>query len=121
MSAEKELAKLGPSDFFGEIALLVDAPRTATVRCLETCTVLYATKDMFEEICGAKSVKMVNETTKSDRTDEILAATIGNVSLFAPLSKLEQRKLVGVMGRAKYLDGDYICTEGEETSSTRRS
>ena len=36
---------------------------------------------------------MVNETTKSDRTDEILAATIGNVSLFAPLSKLEQMQL----------------------------
>ena len=68
---------------------------------------------MFEEVCGTKASKMVIDTTNGERTDELLAATIGNVSLFAPLSKLEQRKLLSVMGRAKYRDGDYICTEGD--------
>jgi CRP/FNR family cyclic AMP-dependent transcriptional regulator len=39
---EKVLATLGPSDFFGEMALLDSYPRSASVRCLEDteCLVL---------------------------------------------------------------------------------
>jgi CRP-like cAMP-binding protein len=41
---ERRLATHGPAEFFGEIALLTDQPRTATIRAVEptTCLVLTA-------------------------------------------------------------------------------
>jgi CRP-like cAMP-binding protein len=38
--AERNLATLGPGSLFGEVALLTDEPRKATVRALEPCTLL---------------------------------------------------------------------------------
>jgi voltage-gated potassium channel len=40
--------RLGPGDFFGEIALIADRTRTATVTALDTCKLLVLHKDDFE-------------------------------------------------------------------------
>jgi CRP-like cAMP-binding protein len=42
------LAELGPGDFFGEMALLDDAPRNATVVVSQRCTVLVLSRGAFE-------------------------------------------------------------------------
>jgi cAMP-dependent protein kinase regulator len=44
---EKELARLGAGDFFGEAALLSDAPRNATVRTLSAVNAVKIGRDDF--------------------------------------------------------------------------
>jgi NADH dehydrogenase len=45
--AERVLARLGPGECFGEMALLESAPRNASVRCVEAMTVLSIPKREF--------------------------------------------------------------------------
>lgn len=42
-----KVASFGPNDIVGEIAILIDVPRTATVKATETTTTLKITKDLF--------------------------------------------------------------------------
>lgn len=44
---EREIAVLGPGDFFGELSLLSDIPRTATAQAVEDATLLAISKDVF--------------------------------------------------------------------------
>lgn len=44
---ELAVARLGRNDLIGEISILIDVPRTATVRAASETTVLAVTKDVF--------------------------------------------------------------------------
>jgi diguanylate cyclase (GGDEF)-like protein len=49
-SADVELARLGPGEFFGEMAILNEKPRSATVRALDTVKVLRLERDDFRRL-----------------------------------------------------------------------
>lgn len=48
-------------DVFGELALLSDQPRSATVKCLEACTFLIVDKDSFNKVIRADLLRMSYE------------------------------------------------------------
>ncbi|MDD9945048.1 MAG: cyclic nucleotide-binding domain-containing protein [Myxococcales bacterium] len=48
-----ELAKLGPTEAFGEISLLSDAPTTATVTATQTSTLLFLGREYFDRLIAA--------------------------------------------------------------------
>lgn len=56
---DKEIAILGPGNFFGEAALLTDQPRNATVQCLEDVTAYILGKQVFKE--AVESSETFNE------------------------------------------------------------
>lgn len=45
---EKEVAALGPGEFFGELSLLSDAPRSATAEAMEESRLLVIGRDVFK-------------------------------------------------------------------------
>lgn len=47
---EKQLAILEDGDYFGEMALLKEIPRTATIRTLDPCTFLTMKRELFQNI-----------------------------------------------------------------------
>jgi thioredoxin reductase (NADPH) len=52
---EREVDRLGPGEFFGEIGLLAKAPRIATVRALEPSELLRLDQDAFQRLVSASS------------------------------------------------------------------
>ena len=47
-----EVSKLGPSDYFGEIALLFDRPRAATVKAKGPLKCVKMDRNRFERVLG---------------------------------------------------------------------
>jgi predicted MFS family arabinose efflux permease len=62
---------MGPGDGFGEIALLRDIPRTATVRARDDLVVLEIGRDAFLEV-------VAGHTTTNDAADEVVAKRLAD-------------------------------------------
>jgi CRP-like cAMP-binding protein len=78
---ELELARLDDGDQFGELALLWDAPRNATVTCVTDCMFLALTREQFAELLDSTpQVRVMVEKVAAVRTTSMraknLAATL---------------------------------------------
>lgn len=63
------LARLGPGEYFGEMALLTDAPRNATVRAATRLDVLCIQDEAFRSLyAGLPTLRKSIEAAKSQRT-----------------------------------------------------
>ena len=52
LDGKRPIANLGPGDFFGEIALVAHAPRTATVTTASEVDLLVITAQSFATLCA---------------------------------------------------------------------
>ena len=62
--AEKEIAKLGTGDYFGEMALLQDAPRMASVTALEPTTCMTVDRATFAKVLGPLQALLEREAAR---------------------------------------------------------
>jgi len=99
--APQEIARLSEGDFFGEIALLADRPRTATVRATVDSQVLAIDRALLNDlVAGSPELLKVLLRFLRERLIGMLAETS---PLFAPFTALER---IGLAARFHYLEID---------------
>jgi len=78
------IAFLGPGDFFGEMALISEETRTASVSMLEDCHLLELSRMTFYEILPADSDALIELTKLVDQRKETLPNLIARAKMVAP-------------------------------------
>jgi len=93
---------LGPGDFFGEMAILLDAPRVATVRAVERTSVWGLSRHDFTDLLGGyfnlaqQLAPIVHERLNEDRL--VLTGMLDDSRLPAPGSTAPNIELEGADG-----------------------
>ena len=106
-AGRKLLATLGQGDAFGELALLKNQPRAATVQTDEPTWFVVIDKEDYDETI--KSTHQKNIQTKVD--------FLCRMPLFKECSVSELNELVGFFAVAEYAPGTSILTQGQEASA----
>ena len=106
-TTEKYLRAYNPGDAFGELALLYNAPRAATIRAVTDCHLWALDRGTFSQIVQGASTK------KRERYEEFLS----NVPLLEKMDSLERSKIAETLKEMKFIQGDYVIREGEQGDS----
>lgn len=100
---EKRVNKLKAGEGFGELALLHNKPRSASIRCLEFTTVWVLERELFK--------KLIEDI--STQTFEQNRQFLDKVSLLSSLTSFEKDALASSLVCNKYRLGQHIIREGE--------
>ena len=103
-----QVAEIGPGDFFGEVSLVQDVPRTATVRSLESVEILSLARDAFTELLAELDV-----TAEDVLTQVRNAAFVRNHRLFAGVPATRMADLLRRLGQRAVSAGDDVVSQGE--------
>ncbi|MFZ9887886.1 MAG: cyclic nucleotide-binding domain-containing protein [Myxococcota bacterium] len=119
---EVTLAELSDGAFFGEMALLSDAPRTASVVALQDSMLFEVSRDLMNEI--SLQYPGVREVLRDFYTNRLIANLLRTSPLFEPFSPSDKRELIEkftsrevdaarvVIERGKPSDGLYVLLNG---------
>jgi len=100
---DKVVKTCEPGDVFGELALLYNCPRAATVEAQEKCVMWQLDRDTFNNIVKEAAQK------KRQRYDTFL----GKVPLLASMDAYERSQLADALKPETVTDGAAICKQGD--------
>ncbi len=125
---QQQLAILGRGDFFGEMSILEDMPRTASAKVLEACKVLQINGTTFDQMLRKNpeiAVRMMRKLSRRLReTDRLLREALGSEEAQAPempTPEADRPEHVGPERMIHDLTGiEFFLSAGAETSVGRK-
>ncbi|MDT5104788.1 MAG: hypothetical protein QOI25_2301 [Mycobacterium sp.] len=116
----RQVRSLGPNDFFGEIALLADTPRTATVRAATDCRLWVLPRHAFLSVLtGFAATSHVITAASTERQAAMPVATndrddpLARVPLFAHLARDTVRDLAASATTGRYDTATVVFSEND--------
>jgi len=101
--ADKVVKTCEAGDVFGELALLYNCPRAASVEAREPCVLWQLDRDTFNNI--------VKEAAQKKR--ECYDAFLGKVPLLAGMDAYERSQLADALKSEEVASGTVVCKEGD--------
>lgn len=100
------IREMGRGSLLGELALLYDAPRSATVQCKSKCVLFSLSREIF------KKVQAISSTANQIQRARWLIQS----PELATLSAIDLSRLVGTLQVVHFSPGDKIINEGDVTN-----
>jgi len=100
----KKVGQANPGDSFGELALLYDAPRAATVQAATNCTLYRVDQAAFRHILRDQAQS--GEQSKAQLLEKVV--------FLKDLAAAERKKLAAVMTPKPFSKGDALMRKGSQ-------
>ena len=112
LGKERELAQLGDGSVFGEMALISNSPRTATVSTVGNVDLL----EFNREALTAASEQIIDIATALDRftRDRLVQNILATNPLFRPFDRNQRLELLRRFSAHEVTPGTVIVREGQE-------
>ncbi len=106
--SEMVLAELSDGTFFGEMALLSDAPRTASVICTEETMLFVISRDLVRDITN--DYPSVGEVMRKFHKNRLITNLLKTSPIFAPFSTTDKKALIEKFKSRQVSEGSYLIT-----------
>jgi len=106
-----ELARLGPGAFFGEIALVTDQPRSATVRAATPVELLGIDRELVREL-AAQHPALISLLLRFVR-ERLVDRMIRTSELFAPFAEDDRQSLIARFEVVEVVPGSVMIVQGK--------
>ena len=107
----RELARLGPGAFFGEIALVTDLPRSATVRAATDVELLAIDRGLVRE-AAAERPEIISVLLRFVR-DRLVDRMTQTSELFRPFADRDRHELAARFELVEVVPGSQLIVQGE--------